>query len=163
MARRMKSNSVVAAGQKLAIVLPPSRLALGGPPMRSPAMPPLPLSPWHSAHFSAKIFAPSAALPLPGGRLAPSGRILMSHAERSDGLNGLPSLGPSAKARPQVNATPMQVATAVPIASLRIDMANLSLAVHGPAGDRVEVLTRETEHRRRLRGLAARGDELLAG
>src|ERR1700722_16593506 len=160
MARRMKSNRVVAAGQKLAMVLPPSRLALGGPPTSSPAMPPLPLSPWHIEHLSAKILAPSAALPLPAGRLLPSGRTLMSHGARSAGVIGLPRLGPSASAMPAPHANASMPA---PIASLRIDMFDLSLGVHGPTGDGVEMLAREAEHRWGLRSLAAQRHELFPG
>src|ERR1700678_1893288 len=101
------------------MVLPPSRLAFGGPPPSRAAIPPRPLSPWQSAHLSANILAPSAALPLPGGRLVPSGRMLMSHGARSDWVIGLPRPGPSASATPAPNAS---ATTPAAIDNLRIDI-----------------------------------------
>ena len=44
-------------------------------------------------HFSAKSLAPCAGVPLPGGRLVPSGRMVMSQALMSASLIGLPSFG----------------------------------------------------------------------
>ena len=38
--------------QKFAMVLPPSRLARGGPAVTAAAMPPLPFSPWQAEHFA---------------------------------------------------------------------------------------------------------------
>src|SRR5580704_750419 len=58
--------------------------------------PPLPPSPWHSAHLSAKIMVPWSEVPPPAGRPAPEGSMSMSQAERSAGVIGLPRLGPSA-------------------------------------------------------------------
>src|ERR1700722_19879901 len=138
------------------MVLPPSRLAFGGPPIRRAARPPLPLLPGQSAHCSPKTFAPSAALPLPGGRLLPSGRMLMSHAAKSFGLIGLPSRGLSARA-----AAPSASTRPAAIASLRIDMLHLALGVDAPARHCIEVVAGESEHRRRLGGVAAPRHELL--
>src|SRR5580700_863686 len=142
------------------MVLPPSRLACGGPPTSWPAMPPSPFSPWQAAHFCLKIGAPWAGVPLPGGRPVPSGITKMSQAARSEGLTGLPRLGPSANAAPATSAS----ATETPQSEiLRIDMLDLPFGVDRPTGDGVEVLAREAQHRRGLGGLAARGDELGAG
>src|SRR5262252_9322889 len=59
-------------------------LVSGGPPTSAAAAGvPFAPSPWHIAHFAAKIGAPCAAVPLPGGRPVPSGRMLMSHAAMS--------------------------------------------------------------------------------
>src|ERR1700732_3127865 len=120
------------------MVLPPSRLAWGGPPTSGPAMPPSPFSPWQAAHFRLKIGAPCAEVPLPGGRPVPSGMTKMSQAARSEGLTGLPRLGPSAKAAPAASAN----ASTEQTASSRIDMLDLPFGVDRPAGDGVEVLAR---------------------
>src|ERR1700726_4182678 len=104
------------------MVLPPSRLARGGPPTSGPAMPPSPLSPWQAAHFCLKIGAPCAEVPLPGGKPVPSGMTKISQAARSEGLTGLPRLGPSAKAAP---ATIARASEEAPIQTLRIDMLDL--------------------------------------
>src|SRR5580692_1761884 len=142
------------------MVLPPSRLAFGGPPTSRAAIPPRPLSPWQSAHLSAKILAPSAALPLPGGRLVPSGRMLMSHSARSLWLTGLPRFGVSAKAAPPpIASAKAQVA----LRRSRIDMPDLTLGIHAPPGDGVEVVAGKAERRRRPRSLSALVHELVAG
>src|ERR1700686_2844981 len=138
------------------MVLPPSRLAWGGPPTRGPAMPPSPFSPWQAAHFCLKIGAPCADVPLPGGRPVPSGMMKMSQAVRSEGLTGLPRLGPSASAALAARANASETP---PSESLCIDMLDASFGVDRPAGDGVEMLAREPQYRRRLRGLAARGHE----
>src|ERR1700681_2821282 len=119
------------------MVLPPSRLACGGPPTSGPAMPPSPFSPWQAAHFCLKIGAPWAEVPLPGGRPVPSGMTKMSQAARSEGLTGLPRLGVSATAAPAARAT---ASAAAPTESLRIDMLDLPFGVDRPAGDGVEML-----------------------
>src|SRR5258707_15312930 len=124
------------------MVLPPSRLAWGGPPTSGPAMPPSPFSPWQAAHFCLKIGAPCAGVPLPDGRPVPSGMTKMSQAARSEGLTGLPRLGPSAKAAPAASAKAIEMP---PSEILRIDMLDLAFGVDRPAGDGVEVLARESQ------------------
>src|ERR1700676_3158135 len=135
------------------MVLPPSRVAWGGPPTSWPAMPPSPFSPWQAAHFFFKIGATCAEGPVPGGKPGAVGMMKMSQAARSEGLTGLPRLGPSANATPAASAP---AAATKQMESLRIDMLDLPFGVDGPAGDGVEVLARERQHRRRLRCLAAR-------
>src|SRR6266568_4908591 len=85
--------------------------------------------------------------------------MLMSQGAMSAGSSGLPRLGPSAKAAPTAKAKANETAQTE---SLRIDMLDLPFGVDRPARDGVEVLARKPQHRRRLRGLAARGDELPA-
>src|SRR6516165_12817571 len=103
--------------------------------------------------------APWAGVPLPGGRLVPSGRTAMSHCLMSASEIGLPSFGLGLCAR----AVPTVSATAQASSGLRIDMLDLPFAVDAPAGEAVVVLVGESERRRqRLPRLAARGDELGA-
>src|SRR5260370_28584603 len=118
------------------MVLPPSRVARGGPPISGPAMPPSPFSPWQAAHFCLKIGAPCAEVPLPGGRPVPSGMMKMSQAARSEGLTGLPRLGPSAKAAPAARASATE---AVQSENLRIDMLDPPFGIGRPAGDGIEL------------------------
>src|SRR6267378_6575248 len=133
--------------------------ALSGPPPTSAAKaPPLPLSPWHRAHFCAKMRAPWAGVPPPGGSPVPSGMMLMSQAAISAGSMGVPRFGPAAKAAldPRPSARAMA-------GSLCVDMFHLPFAVDRPAREAVVVLVREPEHVRDLLGLAALGHELSAG
>src|ERR1700692_523131 len=125
------------------MVLPPSRLAWGGPPTSGPAMPPSPFSPWQAAHFCLKIGAPCAEVPLPGGRPVPSGMTKMSQAARSEGLTGLPRLGPSAKAAAAARANASETPQSE---SLRIDMLDSPFGIDRPTGDGVEVLAWERQH-----------------
>src|SRR5262249_13553993 len=81
----------------------------------------------------------------------------MSQGASSVGLIGLPSSGPSARAAPATRRS-----EPTPSRSLRVDMLHLPFGVARRAGDAVEVLAREGEPRRRLRGLAAMGDDLGA-
>src|SRR3954452_15590756 len=86
----------------------------------------------------------------------------MSHGAISCGVIGLPrpgSPGPSASAPPAPTASVSEMAQS---RRLCVDMLYLTLVAHGPARDRVEMLAREGEHRRRLRGLAAMRDQLGA-
>src|ERR1700704_5295673 len=81
----------------------------------------------------------------------------MARGASSAPVIGLPRLGVSA------SAAPAATASAVPARiSLRIDMLDLPIGADGPARDRIEVLAREAEDRRRPRSLAARGDEVGA-
>src|SRR3954469_1602094 len=83
--------------------------------------------------------------------------MLMSHGARSASVMGFPSFGPCADATPTLISK-----LAAARRALRVDMANASLLVDGPAGNRVEVLTRERADRRRLGGLPAHRNELGA-
>src|SRR5215471_18102508 len=105
--------------------------------------PPLAWSPWQEEHFSAKILAPSAGVPWPGGRPAPFGRIAMSHCRMSASESGRPRLGDSASAM----SAPPASASRRTASGLRIDMLDLPFAVDAPAGDAVVVLVREGELR----------------
>src|SRR3954469_6385497 len=84
--------------------------------------------------------------------------MLMSHGARSASVMGFPSFGPCADATPTLISK-----LAATRRALRVDMANASLLVDGPTGDRVEMLARERADRRRLGGLPAHRDELGAG
>src|ERR1700684_2608137 len=122
-------------------------LVSGWPPSsdgQNGATPPLAASPWHAEHFSANIFAPFAGVPLPGGRLVPSGRTAMSHCLMSASVSGLPRPGDCASAAPAPKAS----ARAVAAITLRIDMLDLPFAVDGPACGAVVMLIGEGERRR---------------
>src|SRR5215475_4375238 len=119
----------------LVVSIPPDR---GGAPTSAVARGvPFAPSPWHIAHFAAKIGAPCAAVPLPGGRPVPSGRMLMSHAAISPGSIGLPRFGPTAEAVP---APRPSATTTAKRASLRVNMFHLPIALDRPTGNAVEVL-----------------------
>src|SRR5580765_6536980 len=139
------------------MLLPPSRLARGGPAFRNDAKPPTPFSPWQAEHLFWKIGAPCAGVPLPAGRPVPSGMMLMSQGAISASVIGLPRLGPSA-----ANAPALTTRQAAAKTTSRIDMADFPLVIDGPAGDRVEMLAREGKHRGRCRGLSANFDEVGA-
>src|SRR5262249_9692532 len=108
-------------------------------------------------HFSAKIFPPSTAVPWPGGRLDPSGRIAMSHCLTSASEILRPRFGDSA------SATPAPPASRRAASSLRVDMLDLPVVADAPGGDAVVVLVGEGERGRDRRlGLAALRDEIGA-
>src|SRR5262245_43786377 len=96
--------------------------------------------------------APSAGVPLPGGRPVPSGRTLMSQAAISAGVSGFPRLGACATA---VLEPRTSVSKTAYLRSLRVYMLHLPRALDGPSCDRVVVLAREAGHRRCSCGLAA--------
>src|SRR5712692_3173489 len=133
-------------------------LASGAPPTSAAKTPPLPFSPWHRAHFCAKMRAPCAGVPPPGGRPVPSGWILMSQAAMSAGSTGVPRFGPAEKAalepRPSARTMP---------GSLCVNMLHLAFAVDRPAREAVVVLVRKGQDGRDLLGLAALSHELGAG
>src|SRR5260370_3786980 len=104
--------------------------------------------------------APSAGVPLPGGRPEPSGNTLMSQAAMSAGLIGLPRFGVWAKATPALRATASMTANP---RKLRVYMLHLPAALDRPTGDRVVVLAVEACHRRKSRGFAARRHQLGSG
>src|SRR5271154_6667083 len=124
------------------------------------ATPPLALSPWQAEHFSAKIDAPCADVPLPFGNPVPSGRMLMSQSAIAASLSGLPRCGVSASDTPAVVASRSEAARTM---SLCVDMLDLAIACDAPACDRVVVLVGKPQHRRRLCQFAANGDEFSAG
>src|SRR6266568_1550865 len=99
------------------------------------------------------------AVPLPAGRLVPSGSTAMSQALMSASVIGLPRPGVSAIAVPAPKASTRASANS----GLRVDMLDPPAAVDAPAGDAVVVLVGERQRAcHRLLGLAARGHELGA-
>src|ERR1700693_5365709 len=114
-----------------------------GLPISAAALAPLAPSPWQATQpFSTNNLAPSAAVPLPGGRLVPSGRVVMFQALMSASEIGLPRPGVSAAL-----AGPMaSPSSATPASKLRIDMLDLPFAVDAPAGEAVVVLVGEPEN-----------------
>src|SRR5579872_738266 len=140
------------------MLLPPSSVAFGEKFVTGAAIPPLPFSPWHIAHFWAKIGAPWAGVPLPGGSPVPSGKIEMSHGAISFSSIGFPRFGRSAA----VATPPASVASAAAIVRLRINMADTPVAVHRPTGNRVEMLAWKIRDGGRSCCLAAQRNELLA-
>src|SRR5580704_11712507 len=123
-------------------------------------LPPWPSLPWQASHFCAKIAAPWAGVPLPGGRPLPSGPMLMSQSASSASLTGLPRPGGSA-----AGAEPAMPSTSASerASCLPVDMLELPFAVDRPAGDDVHVAHRERGHRNVDLGLAALGEHLAAG
>src|SRR5262245_32168390 len=81
----------------------------------------------------------------------------MSHAAASASEIGLPNFG--------VSAAAAALATSVTAANRhrlsRVDMADRSLRVDGPAGDRIDVTHWESGHRRRGARRATLGDQLF--
>src|ERR1700751_2656102 len=101
-------------------------------------MPPLAASPWQAEHLSAKILAPCAGVPLPGGRFVPSGRTAMSHCLMSVSDSGLPRPAFCAAAGRAQNKSARGSASVT--SDLCIAMLDLPLAVDGPTGEAVVVL-----------------------
>src|SRR4029077_1572631 len=81
----------------------------------------------------------------------------MFHAAMSAGSIGLPRFGPSASALPAINVVSPHNSN-----KLRIYMAHLSLRIHGPAHDSVEVVIGKTKHGWNRRQLAPRRNKLRA-
>src|SRR5947209_5990168 len=104
--------------------------------------------------------APSAGVPLPGGRPEPSGSTLMSQAAMSAGLIGFPRFGVCAKATLALGASVSAIANP---RRLRVYMLHLAAALDRPTGDSVAVLVGEAGHRRNSRGFAPRRHELRSG
>src|SRR5258708_25093327 len=110
------------------------------------------------------MFAPCTDVPLPAGRLVPSGSTAMSQPLMSASESGLPRFGDPGPGL-CANAAPALSANAAARATngLRIDMLDLPIALDAPAGEAVVVLVREGERgRERLLGLAPRRHELGA-
>src|SRR5580692_10412262 len=107
--------------------------------------------------------APCAAVPLPGGKLVPSGRMVMFQALMSASVIGLPSPGVSAApAALMVNPPIAKQSSAAPASNLRIDMLDLPFAVDAPAGEAVVVLVGEPEDVGHGLGLAPLRHEIRA-
>src|SRR5689334_17687335 len=104
--------------------------------------------------------APSAGVPLPGGRPEPSGSTLMSQAAISAGLIGFPRFGDWAKATLALRAS---VSVTANPRRLRVYMLHLPAALDRPTCDSVAVLVGEAGHRWNSRCFAARGHELRPG
>src|ERR1700761_6336799 len=121
--------------------------------------PPLPLSPWQAAHFSAKIGAPCADVPLPFGNPVPSGRMLMSQLAIAASSSGLPRCGVSALDRLAVAASKI---TAASRTGLGVDMLDLAARCNAPARNRIVVLVGEAQNRRRLGEFHAHGNKFGA-
>src|SRR5580692_11064887 len=98
----------------------------------APATPPLALSPWQAEHFSAKIAAPCADVPLPFGNPVPSGRMLMSQLAIAASSRGLPRCGVSASDTVAVVASRSEAARRM---RLRVDMLDLAVGCDAPARD----------------------------
>src|SRR3569832_1313130 len=94
--------------------------------------PPLPLSPRQAEHFSAKITAPCADVPLPFGNPVPSGRMLMSQLAIAASSIGLPRCGVSAFDEPTAVASTSAAAKRM---GLGVDMLHLPARRDAPAGD----------------------------
>src|SRR5215212_7146948 len=87
------------------------------PPTSAGASPPSPIAPWHLAPRRSKSSLPSATVPLPGGKPAPSGAMSMSQPAISSSVAGCPK----------------------PNAPLGVDIAHLSTGRDGPGLDGVVV------------------------
>src|SRR5689334_8339320 len=134
-----------------------SRRSIGPPPTSVTFVPPLAFAPWHPTHLCAKIAAPCAAVPLPGGKPSPLGETLMSQAAISSAVIGLPRSGPAAKAPVAASAA---AASAAP--SSRVDMFHLAVALDSPARRAVVVLADECRDGLGALALATLGDDLRA-
>src|SRR5262249_14005137 len=160
MARRMKSNSVVATGQKFPIDLTdPGPLSGGGlVTTTASTIPPLPSSPWQKAQLSANNVLPCADVPLPGGTPVPSGIPVPSQGATSASALGCPRFGPSALAGAANSKRVARVTRPEPI--LRVNISHLSHGIDRPALDGVVVMARKLRPGRWRLGLPAQRNEL---
>src|SRR5215813_2274854 len=158
----MKSNSVVATGQKFPIDLTdPGPLSGGGSfTTTASTIPPLPSSPWQKAQLSANSVLPCAGVPLPGGSPVPSGITVRSHGARSACEIGCPRFGPSALAGAADSKNVARVMRPEPI--LRVNISHLSLWIDCPALDGVVMMAWKLRPSRRRFGLPAQRNELSA-
>src|SRR5215471_3673327 len=122
------------------------------PPTRRSFGVPAPFSPWQAWHFAEKTASPCLTVPLPGGRPAPSGPMLMSQEPRSSTEIGLPRLGLCCWANAS-GASAKRTAGAAATRNLRIDIFHLAIACDGPRLDHVVMVNA---------AVAAQPDELLA-
>src|SRR5439155_26361399 len=114
---------------------------MGSPPTRRALAPPFASGPLHTAHFAAYTRAPSAGVPLPGGRHVPSGRMLMSHSDRSAAVMGIPSFGACPNAALEHSASVTKIRN---VRSLSVNIPYLPDAFERPACNGVIVLARES-------------------
>src|SRR5215831_18858494 len=121
------------------------------PPTRRSFGVPAPFSPWQAWHFAEKTASPCLTVPLPGGRPAPSGPMLMSQEARSSGEIGLPRLGLCCANAGDASAR--STAGAAATRNLRIDIFHLAIAGDGPGLDHVVMV---------IAAVAAQLDELCA-
>src|SRR5450432_1481951 len=89
--------------------------------------------PWHTAHLASKSCLPSATVPLPAGRPAPSGRTSMSQSAISSCVTGRPKL--SAYAAEANNRRTIEPSRVVLIEYI----AHLSVCIDAPGLLRVVV------------------------
>src|SRR5215468_3485285 len=108
------------------------------PPTRRSFGVPAPFSPWQAWHFAEKTASPCLTVPLPGGRPAPSGPMLMSQEARSSAEIGLPRLGLCCANAGDASAN--RTAGAATPKNLHIDIFHLAIAGHGPGLDHVVVI-----------------------
>src|SRR3989442_7673390 len=101
--------------------------------------------------------APSAGVPLPGGRPVPSGRMLMFQAAISAGVSDFPRFGVCAKASLVLRTS---VSTTMYPPSLRVYMLHLPAAPDRPTRDGIVVLARKCGDGWSPSGLAAHSHEL---
>src|SRR5260370_767387 len=94
-------------------------------------------SQWQDGHCATYTASPCCGLPLPGGRPAPSGPMLMSHTAISSGVAGRPRSGVSANVA--VDRKSMAEAA---LKCLGIDMPDLPVLADRPAGYAVEGIER---------------------
>src|SRR6516225_5223642 len=162
MARRMKSNSVVATGQKFPIDLTdPGPLGGGGSfTTTASTIAPLPSSPWQKAQLSANSVLPCAGVPLPGGSPVPSGMTVRSQGARSACEIRCPRFGPSALAGAADSKRDARVMRPKPI--LGVNIFHLSPGINRPAGDGIVVMARKLRPGRRRLGLPPQRNELGA-
>src|SRR5712671_2026928 len=136
------------------------RSFLPGALISTELVPPWPFLPWQTSHFCAKIAAPWAAVPLPGGRPLPSGPMLMSQSARSASVTFWPRPGPSAAIAVAANSA--KVSEAATVKPLRIGMLCLPIIVDRPARDHIHVAHREGDDGKINLRCAALGQQLGA-
>src|SRR5580704_7339227 len=133
-----------------------------GLPTSMLAMPPLPFWPWQAEQpLVSNSLAPSVAVPLPGGKPAPSRRMVTFQALTSASETGLPRCGASAaRTANDVNTTAEKRRAH---GALGIDMLDLPFAVDAPGGETVVVLVgKRVRALHRLFGYAAHRHEIGA-
>src|SRR5712672_3025105 len=94
MPRLMKSHTVVANGARSGSMRSRSQMGTSWPffDFNAGASSPMPASPWQTKHpFSLKRFAPSLAVPRPGGSSSPVGLIEISKRRISSGVGVRPT------------------------------------------------------------------------
>src|SRR5436190_11057876 len=109
------------------------------PPASASAGLPAPLAPWHAWHFCSYTAAPVRAVPLPLGKPAPLGGMLMSQRAISACATGSPSAGPfGCVARSLAQLVSSRTAATAAMRS-RVDMMHAPVGIERPGNDRVIV------------------------